>query len=80
MAFYEEIKVLHQQLDVYKNGSMVDRKQFLNLHGGSGWGRNFKNSGYQYLRNTSFPHAGCMQPALVSEMLNRDDHDGFNDR
>ncbi|XP_063438345.1 uncharacterized protein LOC134719271 [Mytilus trossulus] len=81
IGIYEEIKVLHQSLDIYKpGGSLVDRKQFLNLNGGSAWDRNFKNSGYSHLPRTHFNHTGMIQPVILAEMMDRDDWDGFNDR
>ena len=81
MAFYEEIKSLHSSLDLYKNGgSCIDRKQFLCLNGGTAWSRNFRNSGYAHMENTAFNHAGCMQPMILAEMLDRDDTDIFSDR
>ena len=81
LGFYEEIKSLHSSLDLYKNGgSCVDRKQFLCLNGGTAWTRNFKNSGYVHIPATAFNHAGCMHPLLLTEMLDKKDPEGFNDR
>lgn len=78
VGLYDEISLLYEQLDKYKNGSS-DRKTFLSLINGSPWRRNFRNSN-SVVFNTCFNIAGFIQPDVIVNLLNGKGYDGFCDR
>lgn len=78
VGLYDEVSLLYEQLDRYKNGSS-DRKTLLSLINGSPWRRNFRNS-ISIVPNTSFNVAGFVQPDVIVNLLHGNDYDGFTDR
>ena len=78
VGLYDEISLLYEQLDKYKNGSS-DRKTLLSLINGSPWRRNFRSSN-SVVANTWFNIAGYVQPDVVVNLLNRNSYDGFCDK
>ena len=78
VGLYDEISLLYEQLDKYKNGSS-DRKTLLSLINGSSWRRNFRSS-HSIVPKTWFNIAGFVQPDVIVNLLNGNDYDGFCDR
>lgn len=78
VGLYDEISLLYEQLDKYKNGNS-DRKTLLSLINGSPWRRNFRSSN-SVIFNTCFNIAGFVQPDVIVNLLNGNDYDGFCDR
>ena len=78
IGMYDEVSLLYEQLDKYKNGSS-DRKTFLSLINGSEWRRNFRNC-QSVVEEPWFNIAGFVQPEVVVRLLNGNDYDGFWDR
>jgi len=80
LGLFDEISSLYAQLDLFKHsGSVMDRKTFITLNGGSSWTRNYRNYSAS-MSKTAFNICGFIQPAFVEKMLLSDDADGFNDR
>jgi hypothetical protein len=78
VGLYDEISLLYEQLDKYRNG-ISDRKTLLSLINGSPWRRNFRNS-ISVVAKTWFNLAGFVQPDVIVNLLNGNDYDGFADR
>jgi len=80
LGFLDEISSLYAQLNLFKNsGSVMDRKTFITLNGGSSWTRNYRNYSAS-MSKKGFNICGFIQPAFVEKILLSDDADGFNDR
>lgn len=78
VGLYDEVSLLYEQLDKYRNGSS-DRKTLLSLINGSPWRRNFRNSN-SVVPKTWFNLAGFVQPDVIVNLLHGNDYDGFLDR
>ena len=78
VGLYDEISLLYEQLDKYKNGRS-DRKTMLSLINGSSCRRNFRTS-HSVVPQTWFNIAGFVQPDVIVSLLNGNDYDGFCDR
>ncbi|KAK3732452.1 hypothetical protein QZH41_002029 [Actinostola sp. cb2023] len=78
IGLYDEISLLYEQLDKYKNG-ISDRKTLLSLINASPSKQNVHNS-TSVVPKTWFNVAGFVQPDVIVHLLNGNDYDGFADR
>ena len=70
----------YEQLDIYNHaGSRQDRYTLLKLYNGSSWASTFRTVLARVPR-TAFNMSGFIQPALLLNLLQKEDIDGFNDR
>ena len=80
LGLYDEMSTMYEQLDIYKHaGSRQDRYTLLKLYNGSSWARTFRTVSARVPR-TAFNMSGFIQPALLLDLLHKEDVDGFNDR
>ena len=80
LGLYVEMSTMYEQLDIYKHaGSRQDRYTLLKLYNGSSWARMFRTVSARVPR-TAFNMSGFIQPALLLDLLQKEDVSGFNDR